>query len=100
MFKEVSTNLDFIRQEEDILAFWKDHSIFDKSIAHLHTSNDDLFIVLEEEVNIVKSDNLLRKSLMNRERHICKNGQLQRVGEMFLEKLSSKFFRHDVGASM
>ena len=32
MFKEVSTNLDFIRQEEDILAFWKDHSIFDKSI--------------------------------------------------------------------
>ena len=32
MFKEVSTNLDFIQQEEDILAFWKDHSIFDKSI--------------------------------------------------------------------
>jgi len=32
MFKEVSANLDFIQQEEEILAFWKDHNIFDKSI--------------------------------------------------------------------
>ena len=32
MFKEVSTTLDFIQQEEDVLSFWHENQIFEKSI--------------------------------------------------------------------
>ena len=33
MFREVSSKVDFVRLEEDILRFWRDQRIFDKSIA-------------------------------------------------------------------
>ena len=32
MFREVNSKIDFIQLEEDILRFWKEHGIFDKSI--------------------------------------------------------------------
>ena len=32
MFKEVSTTLDFTQQEEDVLSFWQENQIFEKSI--------------------------------------------------------------------
>jgi len=33
MFREVSSKVDFVQLEEDILRFWRDQRIFDKSIA-------------------------------------------------------------------
>ncbi len=32
MYKKVSTSLDFIPREKEILAFWKEHHIFEKSV--------------------------------------------------------------------
>lgn len=36
---------------------WEIYDTFDKSISHLNNSYDDLIVVLEDEINIVKSDN-------------------------------------------
>ena len=32
MYKKVSTNMNFIDREQEVLAFWKDNDIFKKSI--------------------------------------------------------------------
>jgi len=32
VYKKVSTNLDFVKREKEILAFWNEHNIFEKSI--------------------------------------------------------------------
>ena len=32
MYDKVLTNLDFVEREKEILSFWKDNKIFEKSI--------------------------------------------------------------------
>ena len=33
MYRPVDTNLDFVEREKEILAFWKENEIFEKSVA-------------------------------------------------------------------
>ena len=44
---------------------WKTYNTFSKKIEHLHSSYNDLFIVLENEINIIKSDSITEKITQN-----------------------------------
>ena len=35
MYQKVSTDMNFVARELDTLAFWKEHKIFEKSVASL-----------------------------------------------------------------
>ena len=44
---------------------WETYNTFSKKIEHLHSSYNDLFIVLEDEITIVKNDGVIEKITQN-----------------------------------
>ena len=44
---------------------WETYNTFSKKIEHLHSSYNDLFIVLEDEITIVKNDSITENITQN-----------------------------------
>ncbi len=44
---------------------WETYNTFSKKIEHLHSSYNDLFIVLEDEINIIKNHGVIKKITQN-----------------------------------
>ena len=43
MYNKVDTKLDFVQREKDILAFWKENHIFEKSVAKTKAARNSAF---------------------------------------------------------
>lgn len=43
MYKPVDTNLNFVEREKEVLAFWKENEIFEKSVEKTRAESASIF---------------------------------------------------------